>query len=133
MNYYNVLGVNHSATKDQIKRAYRKKALELHPDRNGGSIAAAEKFMKAKDAFDTLSDEGKRAKYDAKLAEERAKSKRRQEYSYKDRGRYNRETYDKFLSRDHSKPFTPEEIQDLAHLATDTIVDLIMMFTKKRK
>lgn len=63
-DYYEVLGVAKNAGADDIKKAYRKKALEFHPDRNAGDKAAEEKFKEAAEAYDVLSDEQKRARYD---------------------------------------------------------------------
>lgn len=63
-DYYEVLGVQKSATADEIKKAYRKAALKYHPDRNPGDKAAEEKFKEAAEAYDVLSDPEKRQKYD---------------------------------------------------------------------
>jgi molecular chaperone DnaJ len=62
-DYYEVLGVNRSATKDEIKSAYRKLALQYHPDRNK-SAEAAEKFKEITEAYAVLSDDEKRSRYD---------------------------------------------------------------------
>ena len=63
-DYYEVLGVSKSATADEIKKAYRKKAMEYHPDRNPGNAEAEEKFKEAAEAYDVLSDANKKARYD---------------------------------------------------------------------
>ncbi len=63
-DYYEVLGVSKTATKDELKKAYRKLALKYHPDKNPGDKAAEEKFKEAAEAYDVLSDDDKRAKYD---------------------------------------------------------------------
>lgn len=63
-DYYEVLGVPKNAGANDIKKAYRKKALELHPDRNPDDPKAEEKFKEAAEAFDVLSDQDKRARYD---------------------------------------------------------------------
>lgn len=63
-NYYDVLGVAKDATPEQIKKAYRKKALQYHPDKNKGDKAAEEKFKLAAEAYSVLSDAEKRARYD---------------------------------------------------------------------
>lgn len=63
-DYYEVLGVSKSATADEIKKAYRKKAIQYHPDRNPGDKEAEEKFKEAAEAYEVLSDENKRARYD---------------------------------------------------------------------
>ena len=62
-DYYEILGVPKSASQDQIKQAYRKLAMEYHPDRNKSS-GAAEKFKEISAAYAVLSDEKKRAQYD---------------------------------------------------------------------
>ena len=63
-DYYEVLGVDRNATADQIKKAYRKKAVQYHPDKNPGNKEAEEKFKEAAEAYDVLSDEKKRQMYD---------------------------------------------------------------------
>ena len=63
-DYYEVLGVSKSATADEIKKAYRKVAMQFHPDRNPGDKVAEEKFKEAAEAYEVLSDNDKKAKYD---------------------------------------------------------------------
>ncbi len=63
-DFYEILGVGKSATADEIKKAYRKVAMQYHPDRNPGDKAAEEKFKEAAEAYEVLSDADKRAKYD---------------------------------------------------------------------
>lgn len=63
-DYYEVLGVAKNATAEEIKKAYRKKAIQFHPDRNPGDKEAEEKFKEAAEAYDVLSDADKRARYD---------------------------------------------------------------------
>ena len=63
-DYYEVLGVTKSASADEIKKAYRKVAMQFHPDRNPGDKAAEEKFKEAASAYEVLSDADKKAKYD---------------------------------------------------------------------
>ncbi len=63
-DYYEVLGIDKSATKIEIKKAYRKKALQHHPDKNPGDKAAEGKFKEAAEAYEVLSDQNKKARYD---------------------------------------------------------------------
>lgn len=63
-DYYEVLGVSKTATPDEIKKAYRKLAIKYHPDKNPGDKEAEEKFKEAAEAYDVLSNEEKRQKYD---------------------------------------------------------------------
>ena len=63
-DYYDILGVNKSASKDEIKKAYRTKAFKYHPDKNPGDKAAEEKFKEASEAYSVLSDDKKKANYD---------------------------------------------------------------------
>ena len=63
-DYYEVLGVEKTATADEIKKAYRKKAIQYHPDKNPGDKEAEEKFKEAAEAYSVLSDPDKRSRYD---------------------------------------------------------------------
>ncbi len=79
-DYYKVLGVDRSASSDEIKRVYRKLALEFHPDKNPGDNQAEERFKEINEAYEVLGDSTKRTKYDqlgsSYQAWERAGSKR---------------------------------------------------------
>lgn len=63
-DYYEVLEVTKTSTVEEIKKAYRKKAIQFHPDKNPGDKSAEEKFKEAAEAYEVLSDENKRARYD---------------------------------------------------------------------
>lgn len=63
-DYYEILGVNKSASADEIKKAYRKVAMQHHPDRNPGDKSAEDKFKEAAEAYEVLSDTDKKAQYD---------------------------------------------------------------------
>lgn len=63
-DYYKILGVEKTASADEIKRAYKKVAIKYHPDRNPGDKSAEEKFKQAAEAYDVLRDPQKRARYD---------------------------------------------------------------------
>lgn len=67
MNYYDLLGVAQHATKEQIKKAYRDKAKELHPDRNPDNPNAEDAFKELSQAYETLADDTARLRYDASL------------------------------------------------------------------
>src|SRR5881296_1211831 len=63
-DYYQVLGVERNASAEEIKKTYRKRALEHHPDRNPGDKTAEERFKELGEAYEVLSDPQKRAAYD---------------------------------------------------------------------
>ena len=63
-DYYEILGVTKSASDSEIKKAYRKKAIKYHPDKNPGDSSAEENFKKAAEAYEVLGNPDKRAKYD---------------------------------------------------------------------
>jgi len=63
-DYYEVLGVNKDASDEDIKKSYRKLAMKYHPDRNPDNPKAEEQFKEAKEAYEMLSDDQKRAAYD---------------------------------------------------------------------
>ncbi|MEJ5240020.1 MAG: J domain-containing protein [Anaerolineales bacterium] len=63
-DYYRILGVDRNASPEEIRRAYRKLAMQYHPDRNPGDKAAEEKFKEINEAYQVLSDPQKRAHYD---------------------------------------------------------------------
>ena len=63
-DYYHILGVEKNATSQQVKEAYRKLALQYHPDRNKGDLNAVEKMKELNEAYAVLSDAAKRKRYD---------------------------------------------------------------------
>src|SRR3981081_735965 len=63
-DFYDILGVSKSADADVLKRAYRKLAMQFHPDRNPGDKSAEQKFKDISEAYEVLKDDQKRAAYD---------------------------------------------------------------------
>ena len=63
-DYYKILGVERSASADQVRKAYHKLAMQYHPDRNPGDKHAEERFKDINEAYQVLSDQQKRARYD---------------------------------------------------------------------
>ncbi len=63
-DYYEILQIEKSATSEHIKKAYRKLAIKYHPDKNPGDKEAEDKFKEAAEAYEVLSDDNKRARYD---------------------------------------------------------------------
>lgn len=63
-DFYEILGISKSASQSEIKKAYRKMAIKYHPDKNPGDKTAEENFKKAAEAYEVLSDENKKARYD---------------------------------------------------------------------
>ena len=63
-DYYKILGIDRKASTDEIKKKYRKLALEFHPDRNQGDKQAEEQFKNINEAYQVLSDDTKRKRYD---------------------------------------------------------------------
>ncbi|HAV54710.1 MAG TPA: molecular chaperone DnaJ, partial [Aequorivita sp.] len=63
-DYYDILEISKSATAAEIKKAYRKKALQYHPDKNPGDHEAEAMFKKSAEAYEVLSDPNKRSRYD---------------------------------------------------------------------
>ena len=98
MDYYEILGVQKTATADEIKKAYRKLAFQYHPDKNPGDKAAEEKFKQISAAYDILGDEEKRRNYDLTGSSDYA-----QNNSYEN---YRRYTYN---GQQGAGPFTDED------------------------
>ncbi|MEL0301242.1 MAG: DnaJ domain-containing protein, partial [Flavobacteriaceae bacterium] len=62
-DYYDILGISKGATAAEIKKAYRKKAIQFHPDKNPGDAQAEANFKKAAEAYEILGDADKKARY----------------------------------------------------------------------
>ncbi|HEX9659360.1 MAG TPA: DnaJ domain-containing protein, partial [Rhodothermales bacterium] len=63
-DYYDILGVSRSASGEEVKKAYRKLAMQYHPDRNPGDSEAETRFKEAAEAYEVLSDPDKRQRFD---------------------------------------------------------------------
>src|SRR3989337_4555424 len=63
-DYYEILGITKSASPEEIKKAYRKIAIKFHPDKNPDDPTAEDKFKEAAEAYEVLSNQDKRARYD---------------------------------------------------------------------
>lgn len=90
-NFYSILEVLENATHDEIKKSYRALAMKWHPDKNSGSKEAEEKFKQIGEAYEHLSDPGKRAFHDQELAhyrkaQEAAKKQQQQSHSKQSAG-----------------------------------------------
>lgn len=109
-NFYTLLGITPAATQQEVKQAYKKLALKYHPDKNPGDKFAEEKFKLVNTAYQTLSNPGKRARYDLKLQylRERQRVVQQQAY-YNERYRYTREPAP--VSERHYRPIRTEQRQ----------------------
>lgn len=82
-NYYEVLGINKSSSKDDIKSAYRKKAMQYHPDQNQGNKEAEEIFKEVQEAYEVLSDDMKKSYYDRNgVSSKQYQQQQQQRYNY---------------------------------------------------
>ena len=78
-DYYKILEITTTATKDEIKKAYRKLAKQFHPDKNGGNKEAEVKFKEIAEAYETLSDDVKRSVYDLQMKQKKQEMIKQQE------------------------------------------------------
>nr|WP_317357706.1 DnaJ domain-containing protein [uncultured Tyzzerella sp.] len=98
-NYYEILGVSKNVTNDELKKVYRKLAKKYHPDANVGNIKAEEMFKKISKAYEILSNETSRAKYDRELDGNFStfdKNQKTQTNARKNSGNINEDIFNKF-------------------------------------
>lgn len=92
-NFYEILEISHKATKDEIKKAFRKLAKKYHPDININDKTLGEKFQKINEAYSVLKDEKLRKQYDDKLFNNQHTTKQRKSYNTKSKS-YNQKNND---------------------------------------
>lgn len=119
-DFYEVLGLKKEASEDEIKKAFRKKAMKFHPDKNPGDKTSEEKFKEVNEAYGVLSDAEKRDKYDrfgfAGIDPNAAFSGgQNQEQGFGNQGGYQRQTYGSFNGVDYDvfKGFSGSEFENL--------------------
>ena len=96
MNYYDILGVSKTASEEEIKKAFRAKALQYHPDKNPGDDEAVKKFREITEAYEVLSNDKRRKEYDYKRknASDHLKNKNNKE-NFKSKSSQNNFTFGK--------------------------------------
>jgi curved DNA-binding protein CbpA len=95
-NYYEILEVSYTASPDEIKKAFRLKAIKYHPDKHFGDTFFAEKFIEVREAYDTLSDPNKKAEYDIQYKATFIKEEPEKEQTYQEEKRKEKEREEKF-------------------------------------
>jgi molecular chaperone DnaJ len=130
-DYYKILDVEKNASKDEIKKQYRKKAMEYHPDVNDGNKISEDKFKDLSEAYDVLSDDNKKSKYDRELNGNNIFSNFENFNTYSNF--YNFNEFDKFYSS--RKPNSRKQNKGLDIKATIdiTLVDILNGYNKKIK
>jgi molecular chaperone DnaJ len=120
-NYYEVLGVNENATSDEIKKSYRKLAMEHHPDKGGNE----EKFKKISEAYEVIGDENKRIQYD---------NQRKNPFGNMNGG-FNpfEDLFNNFSNRNQTRQTAPDKIVDIEIGVLDSFNSNEKEFTIERK
>lgn len=108
-NYYEILEISATASLEQIKKAYRQKAIKYHPDKHFGDKYFAEKFLEIKEAYEILSDQSKKAEYDIKYKAFFVKeTEPRQQETFKEQKQQEKEKEEQFFYNPH-KPFYSQQ------------------------
>ncbi len=130
MDYYQILGLDRSATPEDIKLAYRRLAKKYHPDRNVGSRHAEEKFKEITEAYKVLSDTSKKAVYEFSEANQNHPWVNSFTYQERDRGAgNNKKTKSTFNYHLHNKPTASNRKKNRIIFTTSILVILLILAT----
>lgn len=125
-DYYQILGVRRDASEEEIKRAYRRLALQHHPDRNPGNKEAESKFKEINEAYEVLSDSQKRADYDRSTAQRKKSSPRNPGSPFTDRVEDFFDVFDNFFTSSYRKQSGVSRGSDLRYHLTLSFEEAIL-------
>lgn len=128
-NYYEILGISSTATKDEIKKAYRKLALQYHPDKNKSSDAH-ERFIEINEAYLILYDDEARAKYDREFKAYRQKEPTTEKEKQTDTKKETENAFEDFDLNDWSKK-AKNQAEEYSQMSYETFYNLVMGIVKE--